>query len=159
MNKTGLLALVIAAGILFGAGGEAEAQDGYIGEVRLFAGTFAPRGWAFCDGQLLAIEKHSALFSLLGTTYGGDARTTFGLPDLRGRVPVHAGQGPGLAEKKLGQKSGAERATLRETKEVAAKTDGGEGVTVVGEQDTGLGQPSLALNYIICLHGVYPSRN
>ena len=62
------------------------AQEGFIGEVRLFAGNFAPRGWAFCDGQLLAISTNTALFSILGTTYGGDGRTTFGLPDLRGRT-------------------------------------------------------------------------
>ena len=76
----------------------------FIGEVFMFAGNFAPRGWAFCDGQLLAINQHQALFSILGTTYGGDGRTTFGLPDLRGRVPLHEGSGPGLSSYRLGQK-------------------------------------------------------
>jgi microcystin-dependent protein len=79
----------------------------FIGEVIMFAGNFAPRGWALCDGQLLAISSYSALFSILGTTYGGDGRTTFGLPDLRGRVPVHAGSGPGLPNVRLGAKAGA----------------------------------------------------
>lgn len=78
----------------------------------MFAGNFAIRGWAFCDGQLLSIAQNSALFSILGTTYGGDGRTTFGLPDLRGRVPVHEGQGPGLPNIRLGQKSGAPTTTL-----------------------------------------------
>jgi microcystin-dependent protein len=78
----------------------------------MFAGTFAPRGWALCDGQLLSISQNDALFSLFGTTYGGDGRTTFGLPDLRGRVPIHKGQGPGLSNHALGQKSGNERVTL-----------------------------------------------
>ncbi|HCQ16454.1 MAG TPA: phage tail protein, partial [Cryomorphaceae bacterium] len=70
-------------------------MDQMLGEVRIFAGNFAPRGWAFCAGQLLAISQNSALFSLLGTTYGGDGRTTFALPDLRGRAPIGVGQGPG----------------------------------------------------------------
>lgn len=78
----------------------------------MFAGNFAPRGWAFCDGQLLAVSQNDALFSLLGTIYGGDGRTTFGLPDLRGRVPIHAGSGPGLSPRRLGAKAGAEKVTL-----------------------------------------------
>lgn len=78
----------------------------------MFAGNFAPRGWAFCDGQLLAVSQNDALFSLLGTIYGGDGRTTFGLPDLRGRIPVHAGSGPGLSPRRLGAKGGAENVTL-----------------------------------------------
>ena len=87
-------------------------ESPFLGEIRLFAGNFAPRGWAFCDGQLLAVSQNDALFSLLGTTYGGDGRTTFGLPDLRGRAPVHFGNGPGLANVSLGQGFGAETATL-----------------------------------------------
>jgi microcystin-dependent protein len=78
----------------------------------MFAGNFAPRGWAFCDGQLLAVSQNDALFSLLGTVYGGDGRTTFGLPDLRGRLPIHAGHGPGLSERRLGAKGGTEKVTL-----------------------------------------------
>ena len=78
----------------------------------MFAGNFAPRGWAFCDGQLLAVSQNDALFSLLGTIYGGDGRTTFGLPDLRGRIPLHQGTGPGLSQRRLGSKGGDEKVTL-----------------------------------------------
>jgi microcystin-dependent protein len=78
----------------------------------MFAGNFAPQGWALCDGQLLAVSQNDALFSLLGTIYGGDGRTTFGLPDLRGRIPVHQGTGPGLSQRRLGQKGGTERVAL-----------------------------------------------
>lgn len=87
-------------------------SEPFVGEIRMFAGNFAPRGWAFCDGQLLAVSQNDALFSLLGTIYGGDGRTTFGLPDLRGRIPIHAGHGPGLSERRLGSKGGAEKVTL-----------------------------------------------
>lgn len=88
------------------------AQEGFIGEVKLFAGNFAPRNWAFCDGQLLPISQNQSLFSIVGTMYGGDGRTTFALPDLRGRVPVGVGTGPGLGTVQQGQKQGAETATL-----------------------------------------------
>lgn len=87
-------------------------SEPFVGEIRMFAGNFAPRGWAFCDGQLLAVSANDALFSLLGTTYGGDGRTTFGLPDLRGRVPIHQGQGSGLSARALGAKAGTEKVTL-----------------------------------------------
>ena len=84
----------------------------FIGQITLFAGNFAPRGWAFCNGQLLAISQNTALFSILGTTYGGNGQTTFALPDLRGRVPIHPGQGPGLSPYDLGQQGGTETVTL-----------------------------------------------
>jgi len=87
-------------------------SESFIGEIRMFAGNFAPRAWAFCSGQLLAISQNEALFSLLGTIYGGDGRTTFALPDMRGRLPVHAGQGPGLSERRLGIRGGLEQVTL-----------------------------------------------
>ena len=87
-------------------------SEPYVGEIRMFAGNFAPRGWAFCDGQLLAVSQNDALFSLLGTIYGGDGRTTFGLPDMRGRIPIHQGQGPGLSVRRLGSRSGSETVTL-----------------------------------------------
>ena len=87
-------------------------MDPFIGLIVMFGGNFAPRGWALCDGQLLSISSNSALFSILGTTYGGDGRTTFGLPDLRGRVPMHPGTGPGLSPRTLGQKSGTETVQL-----------------------------------------------
>lgn len=87
-------------------------SDPYIGEIRLFAGTFAPASWAFCDGQLLRISEYDALFSLLGTVYGGDGRTTFGLPDLRGRLPLQQGAGPDLTPRAMGSHGGAERVAL-----------------------------------------------
>jgi len=87
----------------------------FIGEISMFGGNFAPRNWAFCDGQLLAISQNTALFSLLGTIYGGDGRTTFALPDLRGRVPIHSGNGPGLSNYRVGQKGGTETVTLNVT--------------------------------------------
>lgn len=89
-----------------------NSADPLLGEIMLFAGNFAPRGWALCNGQLLAISQNQALFSILGTTYGGDGRTTFALPDLRGRLPMHAGSGPGLTPRRLGEMGGAETRTL-----------------------------------------------
>ena len=86
-------------------------HDPTIGEIAMFGGTFAPRNWALCNGQLLPISSYSALFSILGTTYGGDGRTTFALPDLRGRVPLHPGQGAGLQLRQLGERSGTEETT------------------------------------------------
>lgn len=87
-------------------------MEGMIGEIRMFGGNFAPRSWAFCDGQLLPINQNNALFSILGTTYGGDGRTTFALPDLRGRVSIHQGNGPGLSSHGLGSDGGSETNTL-----------------------------------------------
>jgi len=87
--------------------------DPFLGEIRMFGGNFAPRDWAFCDGQLLQINLNTALFSLLGTTYGGDGRTTFGLPDLRGRAPVHFGASSGSgASIPLGATGGSESVAL-----------------------------------------------
>jgi microcystin-dependent protein len=87
-------------------------SEPFIGEVKIWAGNFAPRNWAFCNGQLLPIAQNTALFSLLGTTYGGDGRTTFALPDLQGRAPMHPGTGPGLTSKRLGEKGGVENVSL-----------------------------------------------
>jgi microcystin-dependent protein len=86
--------------------------DPYIAEIRIFAGNFAPRGWAFCNGQILSIAQNTALFSLLGTTYGGNGQTTFALPNLQGRLPMHPGNGPGLTPRTLGETSGSETVTL-----------------------------------------------
>ncbi|MGB2129405.1 MAG: phage tail protein [Flavicella sp.] len=173
------------------------AQDAFIGEIKMFAGNFAPRNWAFCNGQLLPISQNTALFSLLGTTYGGDGRTTFALPDLRGRVAVHAGSGPGLSSKSLGQKGGQETVLLMESnlpshnhsiKAVAAdgNTSNPEGALLAGtkildgeyskstsditmssdmvgvtggNQPIQNTQPFSVVNYVICLQGIYPSRN
>ncbi len=87
-------------------------SEPFVGEIRMFAGNFAPQGWAYCDGQLLAVSQNDALFSLLGTIYGGDGRTTFGLPDMRGRIPIHPGTGTGLTSRKLGAKGGGEKETV-----------------------------------------------
>ncbi len=198
-------------------------MDPLMATIQLFAGNFAPRGWAFCDGQLLAISQYEALFSLLGTTYGGDGRTSFALPDLRGRVPVGQGQGPGLSDYPLGRRSGVETVTLSQlelpshthatqnvpsadqsvllstedavneipdagdvpaianyanglaTERVKSfgppatgkvvegqKLSGNAGLVIAnngGSQSHNNVQPYLALNYIIAMVGLYPSRS
>jgi len=177
-----------------------SAQEAFIGEIKMFAGNFAPRGWALCDGQLLAIAQNQALFSILGTTYGGDGRTTFALPDLRGRVAIHPGNGPGLSSYNLGQKGGSETTTLTVNNlpphnhsvsvsnpvnddEATSDDPTGKYPAVSGENmytettnaegavpnvtvsNTGGGQsfnkipPYATVNYIICLQGIFPSRN
>lgn len=87
-------------------------SEPFLAQITMFGGNFAPRGWSLCDGQLLPISQNTALFSLLGTTNGGDGRTTFALPELRGRFPMHAGNGPGLSVRRLGQKGGSETHNL-----------------------------------------------
>lgn len=178
-------------------------MEAYIGSIILFAGNFAPRGWAYCQGQILPIAQNTALFSLLGTTYGGNGQTTFGLPDLRSRVPVGQGQGTGLSAWQLGEMNGTESVTLLSTQMPAhnhnvqvsvgeadtatannnylAMANGAFGTdqitvnTYNGTPSATLGvnsisvaggnqphtniQPSLGLNYIICLEGIFPSRN
>jgi len=86
--------------------------DPFVAEIRIFAGNFAPKGWALCNGQLMPISQNTALFSLLGTFYGGDGKSTFALPNLQGSVPMHQGQGPGLSERFLGEQSGSDTTTL-----------------------------------------------
>ena len=177
-------------------------MEEFIGVIKIFAGNFAPRGWAFCNGQLVSINQNQALFAILGTTYGGDGRTTFALPDLRGRAPIHFGQGPGLSNLSLGQVGGVENVTLNinqipahnhplnvndanatvhkptNTTVVAApvdvNTDPASGYSAVapntqlaansigvagGSQPHENRPPYLAINYIICLEGIFPSRN
>jgi len=90
-------------------------SEPFLGEIRMFAGNFAPRGWAFCNGQVLSIAQNTALFSLLGTTYGGNGQTTFALPNLQGRLPMHWGTGAGLTPRTLGEMSGTESVTLLST--------------------------------------------
>jgi microcystin-dependent protein len=175
----------------------------FLGQIILFGGNFNIRGWAFCNGQLLSIAQNTALFSLLGTTYGGNGQTTFALPDLRGRAPVHFGQGPGLSNYSLGQVGGTESTTLTqnqmpahnhlvltnsnngndsspENNFVALPVLSGASPTAVngyrstqdgtpmnpqslsiagGNQPFSLLQPYLALNYLIALEGIFPSRN
>ncbi|WP_010139364.1 phage tail protein [Oceanicola sp. S124] len=171
-------------------------SEPYVGEIRMFAGNFAPQGWAFCDGQLLAVSQYDALFSLLGTIYGGDGRTTFGLPDMRGRIPLHLGQGPGLTERREGSKGGSETLTLTVAQMPSHHhgfvVDTGDATTAgplgaVLAEGVGVGaysteplntplssasvtrtggahshtnlMPSLCVNFIISLYGVYPSRH
>jgi microcystin-dependent protein len=86
--------------------------DPFVAEIRIFPFNFAPKGWAFCDGQLLPLSQNTALFSLLGTTYGGDGKSNFALPDLQGSAPMHPGQGPGLSLYDLGQTGGSQTVTL-----------------------------------------------
>jgi len=107
----GLRAIIALSGVYPSTSGEPVAGP-YIGEIRWVAFPFAPGGWAACDGQLLAISAAPMLYSLLGTMYGGDGITTFALPDLRGRSPLHEGKGPGLTHRALGQKGGVETVTL-----------------------------------------------
>jgi len=109
----------LTAGTWIGRGrparADAEGYEPYIAEIKMFAGNFAPVGWAFCEGQLLPINEYDALFSLIGTTYGGDGQVTFALPDLRGRAPVHMGTGPGGITWQIGQPGGSETVTLNVT--------------------------------------------
>ena len=189
-------------------------DNGYTGEIRMFGGNFAPRGWAFCSGQLLQISQYTALFSLLGTIYGGDGRTNFKLPDMRGRAATQFGTGPGLTPHRIGNPYGVEEtqmsyamlpshnhigqanylgqadgadATLSDPTDAylaKAKNNSGElkiydidfdahdrfnmgeeTMTVTKNVDnTGASNPinimgpSLGMNFIICLNGLYPSR-
>ena len=138
-------------------------NDAFIGSIVMFAGNFAPKGWAFCDGSMLKIADHSALFSILGTTYGGDGRTTFALPDLRGRVPMHPGNGPGLTPRRLGEEVGTEAnpqqvANLHTNKEMSADTVSSMVVTGTGREIPNV-QPSTCINFIICTTGMFPSRD
>ena len=149
--------------LVFSMNTELLAQEPFLGEIRMFAGNFAPRGWAFCDGQLLAISSNSALFSILGTTYGGDGRSTFALPDLRARTPVHTGQANGLKLIRLGQKGGQESQDLNEMYVLENESKDSKKVRVLGNnggyKKVYTRSPYLGVKYIIALQGLYPSRN
>ena len=146
----------------------AAAQEPFIGEIRMVGFNFAPQGWALCDGQLLSISQHTALFSLLGTTYGGNGQTTFALPDLRGRAPIHAGAGPGLPLRGLGSAGGT---TTTETVnlvgvqrsyasgEVESLSGSAARPVAAGGQPDGNMPPFLTVHYIIALEGIFPSQN
>ncbi|WP_088285697.1 phage tail protein [Ideonella sp. A 288] len=117
-------------------------MDPFVGEIRIFAGNFAPRGWALCNGQLLPIVQNTALFSLLGTQYGGDGRATFALPDLQARAPIHHGQGPGLSPRTIGE-SGGEAAVALTTPEMPSHT---HGLSAVASPTTGAASAAVALS-------------
>ncbi len=132
-------------------------SEPFVGEIRMFAGIFAPQGWAFCDGQLLSIPQNDALFSLFGTIYGGDGRTTFGLPDCRGRSPVHAGDGP----VRLGAKSGSTASgAVAATTSVSIDRDLGKTQQTWDAHPEGAesATPQLFVHFIVALFGIYPSR-
>lgn len=133
-------------------------SEPFIAEIRIFAGNFAPRGWAFCDGQLLPISQNTALFSLIGTTYGGDGRTTTALPNLEGRAPMHPGRGPGLTARRLGERGGVEMVTLSEA-QMPNHTHTLQGSTDEAEFD---GSPNPAGNLTGVVEGgaeVYAAAN
>lgn len=192
-----------AGGALFGRAGTAHATPGavestepFLGEIAMVAFNFAPKNWAFCNGFILPIASNTALFQLLGTTYGGNGSTTFALPDLRGRVPIHFGQGAGLSARVMGERSGQENVTLTVAQMPShthtAHADAGTGVSdqpngrylarnaasipmfgntpgaslgaaaldnTGGSQPHSNMQPFLAINFIICIAGIYPSQN
>ncbi|MFN0175592.1 MAG: phage tail protein [Saprospiraceae bacterium] len=174
----------------------------FIAQITLFASNFAPLGWAFCHGQLMLIDDNTALFALIGTTYGGDGVTTFGLPDFRGRIPIGMGTGSGLSSYDIGQNGGAESATITvgqmashtHTATATVLSSASNATTNVpngnvpaatstnfyvpvsatnaalggisgiiqpagGSQPVSLGMPSLCLNFVIALEGIFPSRN
>lgn len=142
MKSTCLVKTLLLGALVFLVVSKGEAQEGTTGEIRMFAGNFAPRNWAFCEGQLLPLESNTALFSVIGATYGGDAKTTFALPDLRDRAPIHAGSGPGLNPVRLGEQAGGVNAKPAEQGKPTANT-----------------RSTLAIRYIICLQGSYPVRS
>ena len=113
--------------------------DPFVAEIRMFPFNFAPRGWAWCDGQLLSLSQNTALFSLLGTTYGGNGTSNFALPDLRGRAPMHPGQGPGLSLYDLGQPAGSETVTLLES-QIPSHSHGTVGQDAVGNSNDPTGR-------------------
>lgn len=171
-------------------------SEPFLAEIRIVGFNFAPRGWALCDGQILPINQNQSLYSLLGTTYGGDGRTSFALPDLRGRTPIHVGASNGVSHP-LGQRSGAETHTLAATEipqhshpvyatandasqpvptnamlaesaaadpfydsaqEVPVNMNAGSVANIGGSQPHDNMQPFLALNFVIALQGLFPSR-
>ena len=178
-----LIAFVVLTIVCFAPAQESHAQsEPYIGQVALVGFNFCPRGWLPAEGQILEIASNTSLFSLYGTIYGGDGRTTFALPDLRGRAPIHAGTGPGLSTYNLGSRGGVETVALTtaqmpshnhsftELTDRTGTTDGlvirnGGGATTETTSFTGGGEahenrsPYLVMTYCIATVGIFPSRN
>ena len=166
MSKHGMaVGLVVVAAVAFGVGrgtertAEAYGGDGSctIGEVAWFAGNFAPVRWATANGQIMPINTNTALFSVLGTTYGGDGKTNFALPDLRGRVMVGMGQGPGLTNHNLGQTGGAESVTPPSVP-VTSPSAGTKHHSAMRAEQVPTMPPNVALTPIICVQGTFPAR-
>jgi microcystin-dependent protein len=129
----------------------------YIGTIKLFAGNYAPKGWHFCHGQQLSIQSYQALFAVIGTQFGGDGRTTFMLPNLQLRVPIGAGKGEGLSQ--INQAGNVGNATIVPQAQLAKVPVAGDPVVSVNRSENlNNRQPYLALNYIICVVGIFPSR-
>jgi microcystin-dependent protein len=126
--------------------------DPFVAEIRIFPFNFAPRGWAWCDGQLLPLSQNTALFSLLGTTYGGNGKSNFALPDLQGRAPMHPGQGPGLSLHDLGETGGSETVTLLESEIPAHSHAARADLIDLGEVTTPTPTTSLAISRNINLY-------
>ena len=126
--------------------------DPFVAEIRIFAFNFAPKGWAWCNGQLLPLSQNTALFSLLGTTYGGDGKSTFALPDMQGNAPMHPGQGPGLSLHDLGEMGGSETVTLLESEipshSHTARSVGQQADIQQPTSTVSLGRPVGALPYV-----------
>jgi len=131
-------------------------SDPFVGEIRMFAGNFPPLGWALCDGQLLAVSQYDALFSLLGTIYGGNGSSTFALPEMRGRIPVHPGSGPGLQSVRLGQKGGDNASRTTVTSDISINRGIAVNQTTKAIQQPS-NHPALCINFIIALVGIYPN--
>ena len=130
----------------------------FIGEIRMFGGSFAPAGWAMCQGQLMPISENDALFTLIGTTYGGDGQETFGIPDLQGRIPIHAGQGPGITQTyQIGEKAGVESVTLN-AQTTPTHTHAIVGTNAIGSDANPAGN-FLASSSSINAYGVYTPAN
>jgi microcystin-dependent protein len=115
----------------------------YVGEIRMFAGNFAPASWAFCQGQVIPISENNTLFALIGTTYGGDGQSTFALPDLRGRLPMHMGQGTGLPAVTIGQAGGVESVTLT-TQQIPSHPHGMHATGTAGQLSPSNALPTVA---------------
>jgi microcystin-dependent protein len=130
----------------------------FIGEIRMVGFDFAVAGWAFTGGQTIAISQNNALFTLLGTTYGGDGQTTFMLPDLRSRMPMHMGQGVGLSSRTIGQRGGAETVTFPSAPVPSAPVAPIQALASHASPVESM-SPFLAVSFIIALQGIFPSRN
>jgi microcystin-dependent protein len=133
-------------------------SEPFLAEIRMVGFGFAPKGWALTNGQTLPINQNQAVFSLLGTSFGGDGRTIFALPDLRGRLPMHTGQGPGLSPRDMGTNGGVEFVT-RQTIQIPGSPASPVSATVGFKRQVPTLSPFSVVNFVIALQGIFPSRN